>query len=187
MSGQAWNPVYKHGCGWRECPQCAPGIEAEIEAAHQKARQWPKRNLVSEWQAAERAELDDRDDTAKAINEIRKAARGARRTFEKENRVKRPLTVSQEVEALAILSEREERILKQYSKEEWLSEVWIELVYPTMRVLRTEGGASKSYKQGRPIGIKERVRKAIARAERRLQLRNRKEARLVSIQYSPQL
>lgn len=180
MSLDCWNPVYDTGCGWRDCLICGPLIELEIERVHRDAREWPKRDIVSEWQAAEREAVNTADDavTLAELKELRPAAKGARREVEAKARVKRTLTHAQIIEVQGMLAKWPLRALYRRQRGDWESEVWLELLNPTILVARKEGG--KGGRRGNPLGLEKRVKAAINRAQAAMVLERKKSNRLVS-------
>lgn len=156
-----WNPVYSTGCGWRDCPECGPLIELEIEAEHLAVVQktYPGRAVVSEW-------LGDIYGTGQErLNELkeeRKTVRCSQAKVREERRVKRVFTTEQTQQASELLTKRSKR-LRGFShvKSEWLAEVWLELLNPTRLVSRREA----------KLVLERRVRRAINRAQDNLQRR----------------
>lgn len=154
---------------------CGPHIEVEIEVKHRAKREWPRRDLVGEWQAKEREDLLAVEDavTAQDLAELRPAARGARRAVEAKARVKRVLTFAQQAEVHALLVPLGPK--GKVRRAEWESEVWLELLNPTITVQKTETG------RGRPLGLARRVAKAVERAHKNTRTYHKETVRMVSL------
>ena len=156
-----WDPVHKIGCGWVDCPMCGERIAGAMDRTHAKVVQ-----ATTYKYQADPPEIDP----SKPVRPSRAKCRGEERAH-----VRRILIADQRREALAIL--RGTRVRKVYQHEgklhvgdaQWLAEVWLELENPTVRVAKQEGRAR--------LGLKERVAKAVNRAQatltrRRVELRN---------------
>ena len=171
----AWQPVYNTGCGWRECPECGPLIELEIEAEHQavSSRTWPEPNWASEWLADLYGTGAEREIIAEERKEARREARSASLTARERARVRRVLTPEQRTKAFAQVDAyplRKSYLDDAGAKREWLSEVWLELENPTVKV------ASKESR----FGLDRRVKRAIKRAQHRIDRERAKTNRAAS-------
>ena len=163
-----WEPVYRTGCGWRECPECGPLIEIEIEAAHRRKvlQTVPNAARMSEWLAdvygtgAERfLDLADR----------RKTARADRMRAKESVRIKRVLTLEQQAEALTICNSRI-RLRKPEAREDWLAEAFVELLNPTVLVAKRESR----------MPLRRKTLRAIARARANIKRRKKDDRRYVA-------
>ena len=165
-----WTPVYDHGCGWRECPLCGPAIEAEIEAKH-------RRKVASSWPSATDA-MRASEFIGEAYGtgaprgphiftkEERRAQRGDQNRRKGIVRIERTLTIEDRAKAIELITARPIRrnLLidgPRAGRAAWASEVWLELLNPSLMVAARE----------RKLSIEDRVRKAVQRAEARLHQR----------------
>lgn len=171
-----WRPVYSTGCGWRECPECGPLIELEIEAEHRRVVEstLPERNVLSEWVADLYGTGQERtQENAEARRTRRAEARASRLTARERARVRRVLTSDQRAKALAILEAyplRKSYLDDAGAKREWMSEAWLELEHPTVKT------AAKETR----IHLEKRVKLAINRAQHRIKARRRDDNRYVT-------
>lgn len=157
-----WTPVYDYGCGWKDCPECGPMIALEIEAKHRKrvANTYPKSTPVEDFVADVYGTGQERVAPVISLEE-RRDARASRMTARERERVKRVLTPEQREEALAYLDSfplRKSYLDDVGAKREWLSEVWLELEHPHVKV------AAKETR----LGLSRKVNRAIARAQKRI-------------------
>jgi hypothetical protein len=150
-----WVPVHDHGCGWRECPECGPLIEVEIQTKHERMvkRSFPSLSQMSDWLADMYGTGADR---SPALVEKRKAALVERDRRRAEIRIKRSLSGDAVAEVFVQLRARPVR--KQFDRNEWTSEVWLELLNPTKLIALRE----------KRMPLKARVCRAIKRAEYRM-------------------
>jgi hypothetical protein len=161
--GVPWIPVHNYGCGWKECPECGPMIELEIEAKHRKkvANTFAEEaSAVDTWQASERAAL--RPETQVISLAERREARGTQAKYRAVSRSRRSLSTAWRREAQSLLDEISPR--RAYLKEgraTWESEVWLELLNPTKLIGKRE----------QQMGLERRLSRAISRAQRTLQRR----------------
>lgn len=162
--------VYDSGCGWEDCPTCAPLIAAEKQITHRRAIRWPKPNELADWQALEAAEVKAKREDAS----VKRHARRYKRQAEAKARVKRVFTHEQQAKVHAMLAERPIRKALRVSREEWLAEVWLELLNPTITVAKREA-------KGAAMPLARRVETAVQRARAALERRAKENALLVSI------
>ncbi len=166
MSTAYWVPVYNTGCGDRNCPECGPLIELEIDATHKDvvARTWPCRAVVSEWLGDIYGSGQERGAEVIQLFERRGKARVSRAKVKAERRIKRVLTPRQRSAALAMLAGRPVRAT--FDRATWLSEVWLELENPTRLVADREARSTR----GRPPDehLKNMVQRAVARAQAKM-------------------
>jgi hypothetical protein len=160
--------VHDTGCGYRECPECGPLIELEIEAKHLSvvSKTYPGRAIVSEWLGDIYGSGQER---VQAVRREQKVARVSRTKVKNDRRIKRLLTREQQAEVSTALAKIPLR--KSYSrvKDEWLSEVWLELLNPTRLVANREAR----------MPLEKRVKRAVHRAEALLRRRWNDDQRLV--------
>jgi len=172
--GVPWTPVHDYGCGWRECPECGPMIELEIEAKHRKkaSNTYPQRDdatRVNEFLGDLYGTAEERGAKVISLAE-RRAAQGERNRRREEIRVDRTLSADERAEAAALISARPVRHeLLREGRSNWTSEVWLELLSPSKLVATRE--------RNTPLG--ERVRKAIKRAEDRIHRQNQERAKFL--------
>lgn len=171
--GVPWTPVYDYGCGGRDCPECGPMIELEIEAKHRKRVEgtWPKRDELGAWQAEALGQL--------IAPEERAAAKAKHREYTERTRFRRTLSAKAEARAFEII--RATRVRRMYrangqGRATWESEVWLELLNPTKAVARREQRA----------GIDIRVEKAINRAQFKLRMQYVENAKHVLCLHEPE-
>jgi hypothetical protein len=152
-----WVPVYDHGCGWRDCPECGPLIEVEIQNKHERMvrKTLPALSQMSDWLAevygtgAERTRVVARDDRSRK-------ALGERDRRREQIRVSRSIKW---IDFEVVCKQLEARpVRKLFDRSDWANEVWLELLNPTKLVAIRE----------KRISLKARVCKAIKRAEKRM-------------------
>lgn len=175
MTREMRRAVHNYGCGWRECPECGPFIELEIEAEHRKkvestyASELPE-NRMSGWLGDVYGTGEQRRRPV-ITPEERRAARGTRAEYREKVRVKRTLVGEDRKTAFSLLATRPvARTFLRDGRAVWESEVWLELTNPTKLVAERE----------RRMSITRRFDRAVHRAERLMHLRYREEARLVA-------
>jgi len=166
MTPIPWNPVGKFGCGDPEgCPQCSPMVQLEREKEHLRrvASTYPRytpADQVQEWIAEAYGTGGERSLVVKATA----AARGLRSEGRARVLVKRTLTTEDRAWVSDHLNEiRPTKVFLTPSlvkggpatNEEWLSEVWLEILNPSVLVARRE----------RSMDIREKVARAINRAQ----------------------
>lgn len=158
-----WTPNYNYGCGWRDCPECGPMIELEIERRHQKrvANSSPQIDYESEWLAeaygtgAERVGVKivpPVDDMA-----ARRAARAKQTAVRAQKRVRRSLSEAKLNEAQGYVSACVSSYRGRFGKLdrfELANQTWCELLNPSALVARRE----------RPLTIEKKVERAFDRA-----------------------
>jgi hypothetical protein len=168
MKLDMWTPVYNTGCGWRDCPECGPLIEIEIEAAHRRMvrKTVPDRARMSEWLADAYGTGQER---SLDLVEKRKAARADRMRARERVRIKRVLTNDQRAEALEICEMRI-RLKKPEARAELLAETFVELLNPTVLIEQRECR----------FRFPRRVKRAIKRAEHNITRRKKDDRRYVS-------
>lgn len=170
MTREMRRDVYDSGCGWEDCPTCGPLVAAEKQVAHRRAIRWPSRDAVVDWQALQAAEETERKGDAETM----KKARWAKRQAEAKARVKRVFTAPQQASVHALLAERPVRRALRATREEWLSEVWLELLNPTITVAKREA-------KGAALPLASRVETAVKRAEYTLHARAKDNALLATL------
>jgi hypothetical protein len=155
-----WVPVHDHGCGWRDCPECGPLIELEIETKHQRMvrKTFPKILQGSAWLAEVYGTGAER---FPVLAEKRKTALVERSRRREEIRVKRTLKSDSVKHIHDQLRERPLR--KGVDRDEWCSEVWLELLNPTKLCAVRE----------RRTSLNDKVCRAIQRAEYRMRQEQR--------------
>lgn len=164
-----WTPVYDTGCGDRNCPECGPLIEVEIEAKHRKManRTWPGRSQVSEWLGDCYGTGQERITAELAPK--RKAARADRMRAREVVRLKRILTHEQMTQALDLV-QRRVSLKNEESRSEHIAEAFLELMNPTLLVSKRESS----------MNLERRVERAVYRAHRTMRSRKKECRRYVS-------
>lgn len=170
MTRELRKDVYDSGCGWEDCPTCGPLIEAEKQVAHRRAIRWPSRDAVVDWQALEAAEETERKGDAETMRK----ARWAKKQAEAKARVRRVLTPVQTAKVHELLEARPIHRALRATREEWLSEVWLELLNPTITVAKREA-------KGAALPLGRRVDSAVMRAEKILRTRAKDNALLATM------
>jgi hypothetical protein len=156
-----WTPVYNYGCGWRECPECGPMIELEIERRHLKRvnESNPQIDQQSEWLAecygtgAERVEpLELKPRPFGPLKPLAKAqakAKAAQKEAKSRRRVRRSLSEASLNEAQGGIDRLVaicRRTVAKHGEWELRNQAWAELLNPSALVATHEKKATLDVK-----------------------------------------
>lgn len=156
-----WTPVYNYGCGWRDCPECGPMIELEIERKHLKrvAESNPQIDQQSEWLAEVYGTGAERVQKVQAVAKPRppyaitpakrKAAKTKQKAAQGRIRVKRSLSEAKLNEAQREIDARIEHtrsLIRRFDEWDLRNEVWCELLHPNKQVATSERYATMELK-----------------------------------------
>ncbi len=182
-----WTPVRNYGCGWTDCPQCGPMIELEIEAEHRrKVESTYPRHTPAEQVAAwlgeaygtggERTKAPRPGPPLAMTKEEKKLARSARNEARERVRVKRTLSDADKSHVVELLENTVVRraYLRtnpdgENTRDEWLSEVWLQLLHPSALCAHRE--------RTMPLGAK--VERAVSRGQKAMSGERKRIAREV--------